>query len=852
MSYRRAVASVRLFCSCSSSPEDHTLREQLEKHLAPLRFELSHAGKAPLGDEPRAWVQREIDAAGVILVLISADYLASVDLVDEMNRALLRRAKGEAIVVPILLRACNWPAQHDLQVLPRNGIPIANWPRQDDAFAEIAKEIGAIVRMRAPASEPEREASGIIGMHPGVEHLFVGRAGELAELERVLLPDAPAPMAIGALQGMPGVGKSYLADRFAYLHGERFPGGYVKVSLSPDLPRDGEELAGDLAAKVDLPWGGQSRWEQLRARLQHPRTLVHIENADNDDLASATAQLAARLTGCTLLVSGRSQRIGKSAGWRRLEVKAFDEAAAIEQLKEETGITASGNDLESFKRLAGELGYLPLALHLAGGHLREGMSIEGFRALLRAKKLAVEPVDLDDPLVLQDKARSVLSTSFALSLDLLKKKLGDRGEAWLASFAMLGHAPPSGIGRSLGAAMAGLTELELEHLMLEATHFSLASRVIRQGTEEGAWSLHPLLAEFLRGRNEEDGQWLERMTKWFLARLPELPARQEEEQGRRRTEAQRERDALVSWLALVPLSEAARVERAGSHYAYLHGPFPAWLAFCERLLRGAQEPKARSHALWTLCQVALKSGAIERAKEAAGEKARLDRERGEEREALLALTVIVDILQARGQLDEALRVLRGDMLPVFERLGDVRSRALAMLQITDILQAKGELVEALRILFEDVLPVFMLNGDVRSRTVTMGKVADILQMTGQLDEALRIRCEEELPVFERLGDVRECAVTKGRIADIFRLSGRLDEALRIRREDVLPVFERLGDVRSLVRARANLALIHLDRGHPGDPEAAAELLRLALRDAEAMRIPEAEQIRAIQKKHGLS
>ena len=52
-------------------------------------------------------------------------------------------------------------------------------------------------------------------------------------------------------------------------------------------------------------------------------------------------------------------------------------------------------------------------------------------------------------------------------------------------------------------------------------------------------------------------------------------------------------------------------------------------------------------------------------------------------------------------------------LPVFERLGDVRSRAVTMGQIADILQARGELDEALRIRREEELPVYERLGDVR-------------------------------------------------------------------------------------------------------------------------------------------
>src|SRR5262249_41509144 len=102
-----------------------------------------------------------------------------------------------------------------------------------------------------------------------------------------------------------------------------------------------------------------------------------------------------------------------------------------------------------------------------------------------------------------------------------------------------------------------------------------------------------------------------------------------------------------------------------------------------------------------------------------------------------------------------------------------------------------------------------------------------------------------------LGDVRSRAVTLGQVADILQARGELDEALRIRREEELPVYERLGDVFSMVRARGRLALTYLARAHPRDREAAADLPALALRDAERLRIPEAEQIRRIQRKHGL-
>jgi hypothetical protein len=52
---------------------------------------------------------------------------------------------------------------------------------------------------------------------------------------------------------------------------------------------------------------------------------------------------------------------------------------------------------------------------------------------------------------------------------------------------------------------------------------------------------------------------------------------------------------------------------------------------------------------------------------------------------------VADILQARGELDEALRIRQEEELPVYERLGDVREKAVTMGKVADILQARGEL-----------------------------------------------------------------------------------------------------------------------------------------------------------------
>ena len=100
-------------------------------------------------------------------------------------------------------------------------------------------------------------------------------------------------------------------------------------------------------------------------------------------------------------------------------------------------------------------------------------------------------------------------------------------------------------------------------------------------------------------------------------------------------------------------------------------------------------------------------------------------------------------------------------------------------KIADIFEARGQLDEALRIRRDEELPVYERLGDVRAKAVTMGKIADIFQARGQLDEALRIRREEALPVYERLGDVRELLVARTKLAIGLALRGRGDDASEV-------------------------------------------------------------------------
>ena len=197
-----------------------------------------------------------------------------------------------------------------------------------------------------------------------------------------------------------------------------------------------------------------------------------------------------------------------------------------------------------------------------------------------------------------------------------------------------------------------------------------------------------------------------------------------------------------------------------------------------------------------------------------------------------------------GDDDRALELYH-KALACLDRTGNVRDRAVTMGQIADILQQRGQTDEALRIRREEQLPELERLGDVRSKAVTMGKIADILQQRGQTDEALRIRREDEFPVYERLGDVRSKAVTMGQIADILVSRGDIHEAIRIYRE-ILSEVEALGDLYLMIRCRTQLGIALTKRGYKKDAPIIREHLLWALAEAEKRQyVREADQLRQI-------
>jgi hypothetical protein len=145
---------VKLFYSYSHADED--LRKELVKHLTILKrqnvIEPWHDRDIEAGAEWSKEIEQHLNEAHIILLLISPDFIASDFCWDkEMERAMQRHDAGEAAVIPILLRSCDWKGAPfgKLQGLPKDMKAVKDWADRDQAFTNVAQGIRKVAERLA-------------------------------------------------------------------------------------------------------------------------------------------------------------------------------------------------------------------------------------------------------------------------------------------------------------------------------------------------------------------------------------------------------------------------------------------------------------------------------------------------------------------------------------------------------------------------------------------------------------------------------------------------------------------------------------------------------------------------------
>jgi len=135
----------------SYSHKDEGLRDELETHLKLLQrqriISTWYDRKILPGNDWDREIENRLERAAIIVLLISADFIASDYCWDkEVKRALERHSAKEATVVPVLLRTCDWKGVPfgKLQGLPTGMRAVTTWPDRDAAWTDVATGIRTI------------------------------------------------------------------------------------------------------------------------------------------------------------------------------------------------------------------------------------------------------------------------------------------------------------------------------------------------------------------------------------------------------------------------------------------------------------------------------------------------------------------------------------------------------------------------------------------------------------------------------------------------------------------------------------------------------------------------------------
>lgn len=143
-------APLKVFVSYSH--RDQRMRERLGDHLSTLEtqgiIQIWHDREIEPAANWEGEINREIQEADVVLLLVSASFIKSRYCQRELKYALDLRAKRNSLAIPIILRPCDWESVFNLpdyktQALPRDNRPIAGprWLNQDAAFDSVAREL---------------------------------------------------------------------------------------------------------------------------------------------------------------------------------------------------------------------------------------------------------------------------------------------------------------------------------------------------------------------------------------------------------------------------------------------------------------------------------------------------------------------------------------------------------------------------------------------------------------------------------------------------------------------------------------------------------------------------------------
>jgi DNA-binding SARP family transcriptional activator len=347
---------------------------------------------------------------------------------------------------------------------------------------------------------------------------FTGRASFVRELSEVLGSASGAQgrvMAVSALAGIGGVGKTTLAVHVAHRARAAFPDGQLYVDLQGAGARaaEPETVLGAFlralgTADSAVPDTLEERAALYRSVLDGRRVLVLLDNARD---AAQVRPLLPGTDGCAALVTSRVRMVDLAgAHLIDLDVMSPDEALAL--FTRIVGEERVASERKAALDVVAACGFLPLAIRIAASRLAARRT---WTVSVLAAKLADERRRLDE---LQAGDLAVKAT-FELGYGQLEP-------AQARAFRLLGLADGPDISLAAAAAVLDLPVEDTEDLLE-----SLVDTSLLESAAPGRYRFHDLVRLYARACAERDehppgerGAALSRLLDFYLATATEVYA----------------------------------------------------------------------------------------------------------------------------------------------------------------------------------------------------------------------------------------------------------------------------------------------------------------------------------------